>query len=94
MLDEDARHVDAVGFDLSDTDDRLSFAERHVTGHGGRHVEVARREPERQIAQPVGLVRLDEREVGRERCLEHARPCAEHADVLGWEPGNHVPSPS
>src|ERR1700753_1936897 len=58
-LDEHARCVDVVGVQLTDLDDLLGLGDRDPAGRGGHRVEVPCRVAIDEVAERVGLPRLD-----------------------------------
>ena len=72
-----------VGVELARLDELLDLGDADPAGHRGERVEVARRLVEDQVAVPVALERVHEREVGDDRLLEHvlARLAADISNV-------------
>src|SRR6266508_3778324 len=69
-LHEDTRCHDVLRLQLARLDYRLGLGDGDARRRGHNRVEVAPGLSIDQVAQPVGLVRLDQREVGRQRLLE------------------------
>ena len=72
-LHEDARGVDLVGVELAGLDQLLDLGNRDPPGSGAQRVEVARGLAIDEIAVPVALPGVDEREVGDDATLEDVR---------------------
>src|SRR5436190_21832196 len=80
--DEDTWGDDVVGIDLSGFDQLLDLGDRDASGACHHRIEIARRPPIHEVADPIALPGFHEREVGRERPLEHVRLAVDDACLL------------
>jgi hypothetical protein len=80
--DEDARRHDRLRVERTDLHHLVHL--RNGAGRGGGHdrPEVAPGLAVDEVAQPIAAVGLDQREICRERVLEHVRPPADDARLL------------
>src|SRR3990170_5107050 len=81
-VDEDARRHDDLRVQLSHLDDLLHVDDRDVGGHGHCRVEVPPGHAVDEVAYPIGLVCLDEGEVGPQRVLEQVLDAIDHPLLL------------
>ena len=63
-VDHDARRHHEIGIDLSGLDDLAHLGDHEIGGHGDQRIEIARRAAVHQVALGVGLVGLDDRQIG------------------------------
>jgi hypothetical protein len=81
-LHVDAGRVHAVRVDLARLDEVLDLRDRYSTGYRAVGVEVPCAAPVHEVAVPVALPGVHEREVGDDRLLQHVGAAAELAGVL------------
>src|SRR5262245_41874824 len=84
LLHEDAWRVHDVGIDLAGLDQMLDFGNRAAGGGGHHRVEIPRRLSISEVSIGVALPRLDKREVGQQRSLEHVVAAVELARLLAF----------
>src|SRR5579863_3279760 len=83
-LHENTGRMDRVRIELTGLDDLFDFDDRDLAGHRAHRIEIARGAAVDQIAGLVRLPGFDQRDVGRERRLEHVLTVAELARLLAF----------
>ena len=81
-FDEDARRHHVVGRDRAERHDAVDLHDCRARGHAHHRAEVASSITIGQVAPAVGLERLDERIVARQRLLEHVTGAVDDACLL------------
>ena len=76
-VDVDARHVDVVRIELTHGNQMLDLGHADLAAGGDHRIEVACGFAKQQIAVCVALPRLDDRQVGMDRFLQHVLLVAE-----------------
>src|SRR3954451_4011882 len=82
MIDENRGCHDGGGRDHPDRHDVLGLGQDDTGGHGHQGIEVPRRQRISQVADVVGLLGVEESEVGLERLLEKERAPIDLEDLL------------
>src|SRR5688500_12988475 len=83
MIDEHRGCHDGIGRDYADRHDILGLGQDNTGGHGHQGIEVSRRQRIGQVADVVGLLGVEESEVGLERPLEKERAPIDLESLLG-----------
>ncbi len=78
-----ARGMHRGGIDLSGLDEMLNLSDRDPAGGGALRVEVGGRRAVHQVAVPVALPGMYQREVGADPTLENVGEAVELAGLLG-----------
>src|SRR4051812_48343837 len=82
MLHEDPLRHDLIGIQRAGLDQMLDLRDRDASRGGHDGIEVARRAPIDQVAEPIALPRTHEREVGGQRLFEDKRTSVDYAGLL------------
>src|SRR4051794_16159916 len=91
MIDKHRRCHDGIGRDHPDRHDVLGLGQDDTGGHGHQRIEVPRRQRIGQIADVVGLLGVEESEVGLDRLLEKERAPIDLKGLLAL-PDQRAPS--
>src|SRR5262249_31052051 len=83
-IDVDAGSDDAFPVELRRVDDLVDLRDHHVGGSRHDRVEVALHTAVDEVAELVGSVRSEEREIRSERALEEHLAAIEHADLFAF----------
>src|SRR5579862_5047804 len=81
-IDENPRRCDCFGIERAELGDLAHLRDRDLPRHCHNRVEVARRFPIGEIAPAIAALRLDEREIARQRLLEHIKCTIDLAQLL------------
>src|SRR6185312_5055341 len=81
-IDEDARRHDDLGIECAERYDLFHLHDRHVRRHRHHWIEIPRRFAIDEIAPPIRLQRLDQREIALERLLKDIGLAVENPRLL------------